>query len=114
MTVDYKAEFKDLGGEYQGLQKAMPEVIKAFGGLHKATMGDGVLPAKMKELIALGIAINMRCEGCTVSHVRSALRTGATLEEIAEAIGVSIVLGGGPASVFGGQAYAAAEQFSGG
>ena len=81
MTVDYKAEFKDLGGEYQGLQKAMPEVLKAFGGLHKATMGDGVIPAKMKELIALGISINMRCEGCCVSHARSALRAGATLED---------------------------------
>ena len=114
MTVDYKAEFKELGSEYQGLRNAIPEVMKASGGLHKATMGDGVLPAKVKELIALGIGINMRCEGCVVSHARSAIRAGATMEEIGEAIGVSINLGGGPASVYGGKAYAAAEQFNAG
>lgn len=112
MTIDYKAEFKELGAEYQGLSKAMPDTIKAFGALHKATMGDGAISAKTKELIALAIGINMRCEGCTISHTRSAVRAGATLDEIAETIGVAITLGGGPASVYGGKALTAAEQFS--
>lgn len=112
MTTDYVAEFKALSGEYKGLQENLPKTISAFGSLHKVAFGEGELSTKEKELIALGIGIAMRCEGCVISHTRSALRAGASKADIAETVGVAIAMGGGPASVYGGKAIAAAEQFN--
>ncbi len=111
MTKDYVAEFKELSSEFKGLQQNLPETMSAFTGLHKAVFGEGELSTKQKELIALGIGIAMRCEGGVISHTRSALRAGATRAEIAETVAVAIAMGGGPASVYGGKAIAAAEQF---
>ena len=112
MNRDYQAASKELMDEFKDLREAIPETTRAFGKLHHAAMGAGALDAKSKELIALGIGIYARCEGCVVAHARGALKQGATLEEIAEAIGVAVVMGGGPATVYGSKALAAAKQFA--
>ena len=44
-------------------------------------------------------------------HARGAARAGATCQEAAEAIGVTILMSGGPATIFGPRAYAAFEDF---
>lgn len=108
---DYKNHFKVISNEYRQLRDEHPAMLDAFAGLHKAAMSDGALDKKTKELIALAISVNMRCEGCVVSHARSAVRAEATDKEIAEAVGVSVLLGGGPAQVFGAKALEAAKQF---
>ena len=69
------------------------------------------MSSKTKELISLGIAITVRCEGCISYHVHDALKAGATAEEIVETIGVAILMGGGPAMVYGCEALEALEQF---
>jgi AhpD family alkylhydroperoxidase len=60
-------------------------------------MNDTALPAKTKELIALGIAINLRCESCMLLHIANALKLGVTHKEIYDTVGVSILSGGGAA-----------------
>jgi AhpD family alkylhydroperoxidase len=85
--------------------------MAGFGQLHKQVFPDGALTTKAKELITLAISITGRCEGCIAVHVRAALRAGATRQEIAEAIGVAIYMGGGPAVVYGCEALEAVEQF---
>ena len=112
MSVDYQAAMDELGEEYKRLNGRNGGAMKAFGGLHAATMKDGALSGKVKELLALAISVNLRCEGCIVSHARSAVKAGATPEELAEAVGVSIMMGGGPATVYGAKALDAAEAFS--
>lgn len=92
------------------LSKENPKVAEGFVTMHKATGEDKVLTAKQKELIALGIAITIRCEGCIACHVKAALDTGATQEEIVETIGVSVVMGGGPSIVYGNKAYKAMKE----
>ena len=42
---------------------------------------------------------------------RAAATKGASLEEAADAIGVSILMGGGPASIYAPRAYAAFKEF---
>ena len=79
--------------------------------LRQAALGDGALSTKAKELIAFGIAVSKQCDGCIASHARGAARAGATLEEAAEAIGVAILMNGGPATVYGPRAYAAFSEF---
>ena len=53
-----------------------PRRVPGYGALHQAAMGDGALPAKTKELIALAIAVTRECDGCIAAHARSAHRAG--------------------------------------
>ena len=41
-----------------------PSVMGGFAQLHEAAVADGVLSAKVRELIALAIGITVRCDGC--------------------------------------------------
>jgi len=56
---------------------------------------DGALDRKTKELIALGIAIATRCDGCIGFHMEALVRLGATREELEETLGMTIYMGGG-------------------
>ena len=76
-----------------------PEVGKAFGPFFQGLMrdgGDGGLNVKSKELIALGIAVALRCESCIFAHVEKCLKSGASPREVMDAAGVAVMMGGGP------------------
>ncbi len=106
---------KDVQHELQrparDLRHAIPQVYEGFADLHNAALEDGALESKTKELIALAISVSQECDGCIASHARGAARRGATPEEVAEAIGVAILMNGGPATVFGPRAFAAFGEY---
>ena len=102
----------ELKASGRRLRAAIPEVYAGYAALHGAAMGDGALPARMKELIALAIAATKECDGCVTAHARSAMRQGVTAAEVAEAMGVVILMNGGPGTVWGPRAYAAFEEFA--
>lgn len=77
-----------------------PEVGRAFGPFFRDLMKDGALPAKQKELIALGIGVAVRCEACIYTHVEKCFKAGATEAEIMETAGVAVMMGGGPAYTY--------------
>jgi AhpD family alkylhydroperoxidase len=85
--------------------------MAGFGDLHHGATAQGALSTKEKELIALGIAIALRCDGCIAYHVHDAIKAGATREEMVETIGVAILMGGGPSLMYGAETYEAIEQF---
>ncbi|HHX79403.1 MAG TPA: carboxymuconolactone decarboxylase family protein [Acholeplasmataceae bacterium] len=97
---------------HQDLGKSCPKVMQAFGGLHVAAIKDGALSTKHKELISVAISVVVKCHVCIDVHVKGALTAGATKEEISEAIGVAILMGGGPATVYGALAIEAMNQFT--
>lgn len=101
-----------LAGEGRELRALIPGVYDGFGELHKAAFADGAIDRKTKELIALAIAISLRCDGCIASHARSAAINGATEAEVAETIGVAISMNGGPGTVYGPRALSAFRDFS--
>lgn len=72
---------------------------RAFLALEKAAFCGGALDRVSKELIALGISVVINCESCMEWHVHEALRAGASREQVLEALGVGIEMGGGPATV---------------
>lgn len=111
MVKDYSKNYNDLTKSMAELGSRLPETMKGFNALHKASVSEGKLRAKTKELIALGIAITVRCDGCIAFHVHDALKAGATSQEILETIGVAVLMGGGPALVYGCEAMEALEQF---
>jgi len=98
----------ELMGE---LGHEIPGTMGAFSKLHESCAEEGVLGCKVKELIALGIAITIRCEGCITFHVHDAIKAGASHEEITETIGVAVLMGGGPSVVYGCEALEALTQF---
>ena len=111
MNKQYPAYYEQLIGLMGALGKEIPGPMAGFGQLHKQSMTDGALSAKTKELIALAIAITVRCDGCIAYHVHDAIQAGATRPEIVEAIGVSVMMGGGPSTIYGSEALMALEQF---
>lgn len=78
------------------VREQMPDLLKGFAGLHQATMKSGSLDLATKELMAFSIGMAMRCESCIYSHVQSALKAGATREQVLEAAAVAVMMGGGP------------------
>ncbi len=110
MKVDYVAALKSAQEEYKFMGNESKEVGQAMMNLHGAVIKDGAIDKKGKELIALGIAISQRCEGCILSHIQSLVRFGATLEEVVETVEVAILMGGGPSVTYGGKAIEAAKQ----
>ncbi len=89
----------------------IPDTYAGFAALHGAALAEGALPTKTKELIALAIAVVEQCDGCIASHARGAAKAGATKEEAAEAIGVTFLMAGGPATIYGPRAYSAFCEF---
>jgi AhpD family alkylhydroperoxidase len=102
----------DLAEPTASLRDAIPEVWAGFGQMHKAAVADGALPAKVKELMALTIAVVKQCDGCIAYHAKAAARRGATPEEVAEALGVALLMDGGTASVYGPRAWEAYGEFA--
>lgn len=105
---EYLDRLKILAGK---LSTEIPGPMSGFGKLHKEAVSAGALSAKMKELIALAIAISGRCEGCISFHIHDAIKAGASREAIMEAVGVAIFMGGGPSVIYGAEALDALEQF---
>lgn len=81
------------------LMKLKSKVYKAFLKMEEAAYSDGALPKKQKELIAVGISVTIDCESCMQWHIEQAAESGATKEEILEAVEVGMEMGGGPATV---------------
>lgn len=75
------------------------EVYNGFLQMEAAAYRDGALAKKQKELIAVGISVCKDCESCMQWHIEQAAASGASFEEIFEAIEVAIEMGGGPATV---------------
>lgn len=109
---DNKDLLKELHESTRDLRTRIGGVYEGFGEVYRNAYADAALPGKVKELMAVAIAVHDGCDGCIASHTRSAVRRGATADEMAEAIGVAIQMGGGPASIHGSQAWAAFREFS--
>ena len=101
----------ELRGPARELRRAIPDVYQGFAALHSAAFTEGALTTKHKELIAFAISTAARCDGCIASHARGAVRAGATPAEAAEAVGVTILMQGGPATLYGPRAYDAFLEF---
>ena len=107
-----KAVLQELTPLHRDLRRAIPEVYEGFGALSGAAFSDGALDRRTKELIAFAIGVVEGCDGCIASHGQAAARAGATRQEAAEAIGVTFLMHGGPATIHGARAYDAFCEFA--
>jgi AhpD family alkylhydroperoxidase len=103
---------RELAAPQRQLREHVPAVMESYAAMGKAALTDGALSGRFKELIALAIAATRECDGCIASHARGAARQGATEEEVAEAMGVVILMNGGPGTVWGPRVLAAYREFA--
>jgi AhpD family alkylhydroperoxidase len=78
------------------LERKQPQVAEAFGKLFQMSFTEGVLPLKVKELIAMCMSLAVNCPECAKGHVEQAIKNGATEDDIAEALAVALLFVGGP------------------
>jgi AhpD family alkylhydroperoxidase len=107
-----KTVLRELAPLHRNLRHAIPDVYAGFGALSSAAFADGALDRRTKELIAMAIGVVEGCDGCIASHGQAAARAGATREQAAEAIGVTFLMHGGPATIHGARAYDAFCEFA--
>ncbi|MGB8818059.1 MAG: carboxymuconolactone decarboxylase family protein [Rhizobiaceae bacterium] len=111
-ATDWKS-FTDQTNKRMGeMRKAYPAVAKGFAELANAAIAPGALDSKTKELIALAIGVAMRCDGCLAFHTKAAAKFGATREEVADALGVAVYMGGGPAAIYAAEAMSAWDELT--
>jgi AhpD family alkylhydroperoxidase len=111
MTKDWVALTSELSDALKGLRQGAPGVMQGFAAIARAALEKHALDTKTKELIALAVAVAVRCDPCIASHSEAAVKQGATREEVMEAIGVAILMGAGPSVMYGARAAQAFEQF---
>jgi len=111
MTTNYVELHQHLQDRLAQLGSELPGPMTGFARLHKKSVEAGALDAKTKELMALAISITVHCEGCIAYHTHDAIQAGATRSELFETIGVAIMMGGGPASIYSAHAMDAIDQF---
>ena len=109
MIPDPKHFFENWPKASGAVRNRAPDISKAFGPFFQTLMKDGALNVKQKELIALGIGVALRCEPCIYLHVEKSLQAGATPEEIMDATGVAVMMGGGPVSTYASVVAAALD-----
>lgn len=82
------------------IAKLSPDTVRGYSSLTGAGAKTGHLDAKTRELIALAVAVSLRCDGCIAVHTEAARKLGVTQEELAEALGVAISINAGAALVY--------------
>ena len=113
MNKNWPEMAKDLSGAIREVRLGAPEVMKAFSAMAAAATAGGALDTKTKELIALAIAVAIRCDGCVAFHAKAAVEQGATREELMETMGMALYMGAGPSLMYAAQAVEAFDQFAG-
>ena len=98
--LDWKRTIQDINLRLSQLSARTPDTLKGAALLAGAGAKTGQLDAKMRELIALAVAVTTRCDGCIAFHSAEAVKFGASDAEIAEALGVAINLNAGAALVY--------------
>ena len=112
MYKDWPGMAADLSGAIKAVRTGAPETMKAFSGLARAALEAKALDGKTKELLALGIAVAIRCDGCIAFHAQAAVKQGATRDEVMETMGMAIYMGAGPSVMYAAQAVEAFDQFA--
>jgi AhpD family alkylhydroperoxidase len=89
---------------FRRMRELAPDAYRAWLEFDQKAFAPGALPAKTKELIALGIAHITQCPWCIDAHTKKAMGAGCSDEEIGEVIFVAMAMASGAAWSYGGLA----------
>ena len=107
--LDWEGYRKELQPRIADLARLSPGTMRGYRELSTAGAKKDLLGGKVRELIALAVAVTRQCDGCITVHTTAALEQGATKEEIAEALGVAISVNAGASLIFSARVMDAYE-----
>ncbi|MBN2518120.1 MAG: carboxymuconolactone decarboxylase family protein [Candidatus Altiarchaeota archaeon] len=93
-----------VGNEY-------PAQAGRFMNFLRKVSEEGALDVKTKELISVALSVAAKCDWCIALHVKNALATGTTKDEIMEACFMAVSMCGGPALMYTQQVMKALDEF---
>jgi AhpD family alkylhydroperoxidase len=94
-------EYRDqVNTAIKEMSAANSDVVRAYVGLNSANAKSTHIDAKPRELIALAVAVTLRCDRCFNAHTDAAIKAGAAKEEIVDALGVAVMVNAGAAMVY--------------
>jgi AhpD family alkylhydroperoxidase len=109
MMMDWNGYRQQLLVVTGKIARLIPETMKGYITLSAAGTRTNYLDAKTRELIALAVAVTLRCDGCITVHTEAAIKHDASREEIAEALGVAVTVNAGAALVYSARVMDAYE-----
>jgi AhpD family alkylhydroperoxidase len=112
MSQSYPDLIDDLNAAIGTLRAGATEPMRGFSQLAREALKPGALDVKTKELIAVGIAIATRCDGCIGFHAKAAIQAGATRQEVLETLSMAIYMGAGPSMIYAAEALRAFDELS--
>ncbi len=71
-----------------------------FESFLAAAIGEGAVPLRTKELMAVSLSLLAKCGPCVTAHLEKARSLGVTEDEIAEAVWLAVAFGGAPVLMF--------------
>ena len=98
--LDWNEYQKQIAVNNAQIGRINHEILKGYRALSQAGNFTNLLGAKVRELIALAVAVTRQCDGCIVTHTDAAIKEGATKEEIVEALAVAVAVNAGAALIF--------------
>lgn len=111
MEKNYIDMTRAISANLKTLRKDLPDAMQGFSALAAGATREGALDRKTKELIALALGVGAHCDGCIGFHAEALVQLGASRQEVEEALGMAIYMGGGPSLMYAADAIAAYEQF---
>jgi AhpD family alkylhydroperoxidase len=111
MAESSKSMVGDIGNTLKSLGEDSPDFAASFSKLIMEAKKDGSISPKVKELIAVGMALVLRCHYCIAIHTKDAIDAGVTKKELIEVANVAVMMGGGPVATYLRYLYDAIEEF---
>ncbi len=112
MNSNWPELTRDLNAMLGDLREGSPDVMKAFSAMAQSALAPKALDSKTKELIALAISVATRCDDCIAFHAKAAVKHGASEQEVAETLAMTVYMGAGPSVMYASHAFQAFRQFA--
>jgi AhpD family alkylhydroperoxidase len=100
MMIDWNAHHAQILKTMAEIGRTSPDIVRGYLTLSDAGKSTNLLDRKIRELIALAVAVTVQCDGCIVVHTDAALKNGATQQEIIEVLGVAVAGKAGSALIY--------------
>ena len=112
--MDHRTALAEMLARRRGMTSDAPGVMAGIQRMRAAVVSEGVLEPRVKELMALAVAVGVGDDPTITCQVHDALLAGATPEEVVEAVAVAVMMAGAVGVVHGGHALEALEQLGDG
>lgn len=87
--------FSEHENKKEKREQLIPQIRESFRSFSKNVFADGAIPSKTKQLIAVAVAHVTQCQFCIEGHTKLALKEGASMDEVLEAIWVAVEMRAG-------------------